>query len=146
MPESIALFAEDIGYQERAGFCKVFTWEEIQQIRPKNLKISPVAVVPQVGRHGRIILDLSFPVYQEVDRVITITQPSVNNTTAISAPSTPVKDIGQVLHRLLSYMKLTRARVWIVFSKLNISNGFWRLVVTNDCSFSFCLRAATVPR
>jgi hypothetical protein len=80
MLESIALFAEDIGHQEQAGFCKVFTWDKIQQLLPKNLKISPLAVVPQVGRRGRIILDLSFPVYQELDRVMTITQPSINDT------------------------------------------------------------------
>ena len=136
-PESIALFAEDIGYQERAGFCKVFTWEELLQLQPKNLKISPVAAVPQVGRRPRIILDLSFPVYTEVDGVMTIIQASVNDTTVAEAPSIPVKEIGQVLHRLLYYMKMTRAGLWICFSKLDISDGFWRLVVTNECSFNF---------
>ncbi len=44
-------------------------WEDV---------ISPVALIPQVGRRGRIILDLSFPVYQDVDGVITATQESVN--------------------------------------------------------------------
>ncbi len=48
-PNLIDLFATDIGYQEKAGFCKVFTWEELVKRRPKNLKISPVAVVPQVA-------------------------------------------------------------------------------------------------
>ena len=50
--------------QETAGFCKVVLWTDLKKLRPKNLKISPVAVVPQVGRRGRIILDLSFPIYQ----------------------------------------------------------------------------------
>ena len=62
-PESIALFVDDIGYQERAGFCKVVTWDELVKTRPPQLKISPAAVVPQTDRQGRIILDLSFPVY-----------------------------------------------------------------------------------
>ena len=79
--EAIELFAEDISYQEKAGFCQVFLWAELRRLQPKNLKISPVAVVPQVGRRGRIILDLSFPVYQEVDGVMTIIQSSVNDTT-----------------------------------------------------------------
>ena len=70
--ESIQLFADDIAYQQRAGFCKVLTWEELQDLRPPNLKISPVAVVPQADRRGRIILDLSFPVYQTVNGVVTI--------------------------------------------------------------------------
>jgi len=68
-PKSIALFKEDIAYQVKAGFCKVMLWKYLQCLRPHNLKISPVAVVPQSGRHGRIILDLSFPVYQDVNGV-----------------------------------------------------------------------------
>jgi hypothetical protein len=63
--EAITLFEEDIEYQRRAGFCKVIPWEELKRLRPPNLKISPMAEVPQVGRCPRIILDLSFPVYQD---------------------------------------------------------------------------------
>ena len=95
--EAIALFEEDIKYQRLAGFCKVILWKDLQWLRPSNLKISPVAAVPQVGRRPRIILDLSFPVYQEVDGVITATQESVNNTTAIRAPKEAVRKIGKVL-------------------------------------------------
>jgi hypothetical protein len=69
--DSIALFKEDIAYQVKAGFCKVMLWEDLQRLRPHNLKISPVVVVPQTGRRGRIILDLSFPVYQDVNGVVT---------------------------------------------------------------------------
>ncbi len=49
MPESIALFVKDIEYQIKAGFCRVFFWEELKRRLPTNFKISPVAVVPQVG-------------------------------------------------------------------------------------------------
>ncbi len=48
-PESIALFIKDIEYQIKAGFCRVFLWEDIKHCLPANLKISPVAVVPQIG-------------------------------------------------------------------------------------------------
>jgi hypothetical protein len=136
-PEAIKLLHDDIGYQQKAGFCRVFTWEELKRTRPPTLKISPVAVVPQVGRRGRIILDLSFPVYQESNDGVTITQPSVNETTAKTGPAAPVKEIGKVLHRLLYFMKMTRAGVWIYFSKLDISDGFWRLVVRPEDSFNF---------
>jgi hypothetical protein len=84
--EAIELFAEDISYQEKAGFCQVFLWDELRSLHPKSLKISPVAVVPQEGRRGRIILDQSFPVYQEVDGVVSIIQSSVNDTTEIKRP------------------------------------------------------------
>jgi hypothetical protein len=99
--DSITLFAEDITYQVKAGFCKVYRWDELQKLRPANLKITPVAVVLQVGRRGRIILNLSFPVYQDLDGVVTITQESVNDTTVLQAPSDPVNKIGRVLPCLL---------------------------------------------
>ena len=100
----IAFFAEDIEYQVKAGFCKVYLWDDLWRLRPANLKISPVAVVLQVGHLGRIILNLSFPVYQDLNGVITITEESVNYTTVLQAPSDAVKEIGRVLPRLLHYM------------------------------------------
>ena len=60
-----------------------------------------------MGRRGRIILNLSFPVYQDQDGIITITQDSVNDTTALQAPSESVKEIGKVLPHLLHYMRDT---------------------------------------
>jgi hypothetical protein len=111
--DSIALFEEDIEYQVKAGFCKVYLWEDLQKLRPANLKISPVAVVPQVGRHGRIILDLLFLVYQELNGIVTITQESINDTTVLQAPSALVKEIGRVLPRLLHYMQDTPAGLHI---------------------------------
>jgi hypothetical protein len=122
--EAIALFKEDIEYQRQAGFFKVILWEELKQLRPPNLKISPVAAVPQVGRRPHIILDLSFPVYQDVDGIITATQASVNNTMALQAPKEAVCKIGKVLPRLLTYMQDTLAGLHILMSKLDISDGF----------------------
>ena len=136
-PDSIRLFKEDIEYQIKAGFCRVFLWDDIVRMRPKNLKISPVAVVPQVNRRGRIILDLSFPVYQNVAGVMTVTQQSVNESTVLQAPSQSVKEIGKVLPRLLQFMHDTDPGLHILFSKLDISDGFWRLIVRRADSFNF---------
>ncbi len=135
--KAIALFQEDIEYQRQAGFCKVIPWEELKQLRPPNLKISPVAAVPQVGRCPCIILDLSFPVYQDIDGIITATQASVNNTTALQAPKEAVCKIGKVLPRLLTYMRDTPAGLYILMSKLDISDGFWRLIVRDADCFNF---------
>jgi hypothetical protein len=45
-----------------------------------------------------------------------------------------VKEIGKVLPRLLTYMRDTPAGLHILMCKLNISNGFWWLIVCgNDC-------------
>jgi len=122
----------------KAGFCKVVLWSDLQKQRPKNLKISPVAVVPQIGRRGRIILDLSFPVWKKnSEGVATVIQQSVNDTTALTAPKGPVKEIGKVLPRLLRYMRDVPPEQWILFSKLDISDGFWRLIVKGDDCYNF---------
>jgi hypothetical protein len=132
--EALQVFKEDIKYQVRAGFSKVISWEKLKTLRPTNLKISPVACIPQAGRRGRIILDLSFPVFQKVTGVITATQASVNDTTVLQAPSVPVKQIGKVLPRVLQYMRDTLDGLHILFSKLDLSNGFWRLIMRGtDC-------------
>jgi hypothetical protein len=40
-PESIALFQEDVDYQVKAGFCKIYSWDEVKLLKPPKLKISP---------------------------------------------------------------------------------------------------------
>ncbi len=82
-------------------------WEDIKQLCLTNLKILPVALIPQVGCRGWIILDLSFPVYQEVDGMVTVTQASINDTMILNAQSVTVKEIGKVLPWLLQYMRDT---------------------------------------
>jgi hypothetical protein len=83
-------------------------WDDIKHDLPKKLKISPVAVVPQPNRPGRIILDLSFPVrlcnnvLSCCHRMGEIIQASVNNTTTKA-----VKAIGQVLPNLFQFMSDT---------------------------------------
>jgi hypothetical protein len=134
-PKSIALFVKDIKYQTKAGFCWVFPWEELKHCLPANLKISPVAEVPQVGRWGQIILDLLFPVYQKINGVVTVMQKSVNESTVLKAPLEVVKEIGKVFPRLLQYMRNTPEGLDILFSKLDISIGFgawlyrWQTVI-----------------
>jgi hypothetical protein len=46
-PEALKLIAEYVGYQVKAGYAKVISWEDLCQLQPANLKVSPIAVVPQ---------------------------------------------------------------------------------------------------
>jgi hypothetical protein len=91
----------------KAGYAEVIAWRDLQKLRPKQLKISPLAVVPQRNRRGRMILDVSFAVRARQDnrkgtrRGKTnrgrkrhdddIIQASVNDTTKRLAPDVPVK-------------------------------------------------------
>jgi hypothetical protein len=92
-PDSIALVPEDIQCQVDVGFCRIVTWKELQGLRPKNLKILPIAVVPQRNCRGRIILNLSFPVYPRDKRNRDPIQAGVNKTTQKLAPQGPVREI-----------------------------------------------------
>ncbi len=69
--------------------------------------------------------------------MITITQQSVNNSTVRAAPPEAVKQIRKVFPWLLQYMRDTPEALHILFSKLDISNGFWHLVVQEADSFNF---------
>ena len=57
-----ALIKEEMEYQIAAGFSEEMLWTDLQKSQPSNLKVSPLAVLPQVGRRGRLLLDLSFAV------------------------------------------------------------------------------------
>jgi hypothetical protein len=61
-PEARDLINKEMKYQIQAGFSEVVVlWHTIQHVYPINLKVSPLAVITQVGRRGRLLLDLSFP-------------------------------------------------------------------------------------
>jgi len=144
--ESIALVKEDVAYQVKAGYAEVIPWEELRKLRPKHLKISPLAVVPQRNRRGRMILDLSFAVRrqrrgQERGRKRTheddILQESVNDTTVRQAPDIPVKELGNVLPRLLDFMATVPKEEHIHFSKLDLADGYWRMIVEREARWNF---------
>ena len=62
-PDAVAVVHDDIDYQVKAGFTEVVYWDEIKDNLPTHFKVSPVAVIPQTGRRGRIMINLlSFPV------------------------------------------------------------------------------------
>jgi hypothetical protein len=141
-PESIQLVHEDIKYQVEAGFSEILLWEDIKRLRPRYLKISPIAVIPQKDRRGRIILDLSFPVYPEKStgargKRMEPIQASVNDTTTKLAPSGPVEEIGNVFRRLLSLIDSAEADEVVMLSKIDLSDGFWRMLVEEEQKWNF---------
>jgi hypothetical protein len=127
-PDSITLVHEDIQYQVDAGFSQIMLWTNTQKLRPLNLKISPLAVVPQKDCRGRLILDLSFPVYPQQTRVKPCPQPlqqGVTDTTSRLAPDKPVREIGNVFRRVLSLLHDAKADEVVILSKIDLSDGFW---------------------
>jgi hypothetical protein len=81
-----------------------------------------------------MILDLSFAVRrgQRAPRgrkrtaaSEVILQPSVNDTTVRLAPEGPVKELGNVLPRILDFMATVPAEEHIHFAKIDLADGYW---------------------
>jgi hypothetical protein len=152
-PESIQVIAEDVAYQVKAGYAEVISWEDLCQLRPPNLKVSPLAVVPQRNRRGRMILDLSFAVRRgstsrgkkRSRRDQIILQESVNDSTVRLAPEAPVKELGNVLPRLLDFMMDVPAEEHIHFSKMDLADGYWRMVVQPAARWNFAYVMPSLP-
>jgi hypothetical protein len=148
-PEARKLVLEDVAYQVDAGFSRIITWDSIKNNPPSRMKISPLAVVPQVNRRGRLILDLSFPVHRAgakgSRKLGPIIQESVNDTTVPLAPLAPVNELGKVLLRLLHFMRQVPDGESINFSKIDLSDGFWRMIVPEEDCWHFAYVLPDAP-
>ena len=140
-----ALIWDDIQYQEEAGFVRVvsesvlFGGDKI----PEELKMSRVAVVPQENRRGRIILNLSAEVNLGRRRATGRRRwkdeihPSVNETTAEADEQAAVKALGTALGSLLMYMFDTTSTWEIDWQKVDLSDGFWRMITEAGKEYNF---------
>ena len=131
--EAIELFEEDIAYQVKAGFSNVVLLDDIIDNLPPKLKVSPVAAVPQKNRRPRIILDLSFPV-KVGNRVL---QQAVNASTTQTSHPDALSYLGSTMPRILKFMAHAPKEWPIYFSKYDISDGFWRMVVAPGEEWNF---------
>jgi hypothetical protein len=135
-PESIALIEEDVTYQVRAGYAQVVDWSWLKNHLPPQLKVSPIAVISQANCRGRMILDLPFSVIRRAGKQgrkqrgeRDIMKESVNDSTARMAPEAPVKELGNVLAHLLQFMQDVPAEEHIQFAKIDLADGYWRMIV-----------------
>jgi len=133
--ENTALLWEDVSYQVKAGFVRVVSESELFSNPPAGLKISRAAVVPQVNRRGRIIVNLSAQVEMPPTRLPgkrrkrTFTHPSVNETTDDAEDQSGVKALGTARPSLLKFMFEVDCEWEIDWQKVDLSDGFWRMIV-----------------
>jgi hypothetical protein len=150
-PENIELIWDDIRYQEKDGFVHIVTEEQLGEISPPNLKISRVAVVPQTNRRGRIILNLSasvaLPSYrpQGQRRRIEPVHPSVNETTAPAADQSAAEALGTARNAILRFMFEVDPTWEIDWQKVDLSDGFWRMIVEHGEAYNFVFQLPMRP-
>ena len=116
------------------GFTKIARWDDIKGNIPKKLKISPLAMIPHKSQKFRAILDLLF----EPRLMGGHTAPSVNESTMLQAPPEAMDQLGSVLPRLIEAVaKAPDDDGPILFAKLDIKDGFWRMVVPEEEEWNF---------
>jgi len=155
-PDGVTLIWEDISYQVAAGFVQLIKDEDLfGPDQPPNLKISRVALVPQANRRGRIILNLSAAVNldpqpeagQKRSRHHTPTNvhPSVNETTEPAKDQSGVDALGSSLPSILKYMFETDCEWEIDWQKIDLSDGFWRMIVESGEEYNFVFQMPKRP-
>ena len=150
-PENVRLIWDELDYQLQAGFIRCVPEDVLFRLPlPPNLKLSRVAVVPQRNRRGRLILNLSAPVlirtrHPQHRRSETTQHPSVNETTVEAVHQRPVKDLGTALPSLLFYLYDTPPSWTIRWAKVDLSDGFWRMIVRTGQEYNFVYEVPPRP-
>ena len=150
-PGGIELIWEDIQYQVQAGFVRIVTEEELfQDAPPGELKVSRVAIVPQLNRRDRIILNLSAEVAiqergRRPHRGRTDHHPSVNETTEDAEDQVAVQKLGQSVPALLRFTFEVDCEWELWWQKIDLLDGFWRMVVEGGAEFNFVFQMPPRP-
>ena len=134
IPAALKCLLEETKGKVDKGFARITTWKELKKNIPPKFKLSPAAMIPHKSREFRCILDLSFHI-----RAIHENFKSVNDTTTKLALEETMNQLGAALKRIIAQVADNQLQgKEMVFAKLDIKDGFWRLVVSDDDAWNFC--------
>jgi hypothetical protein len=142
VPEAAAQLRSETLEKVEQGYARLELWEELKKNPPRNLKVSPVAAIPHKSRTYRCILDLSHGVRLGKEKFASVNE----STNPMTAPRLSMAQLGNVLPRLICFVATAPVeRGPLVFSKLDIKDGYWRGVVRQDeeWNFAYVLPPAT---
>ena len=131
LPDAAAQLRSETLEKVKQGFCKIVKWKDIKDAPPDNLKISPIAMIPHKSRKYRAILDLSF-----ILKIGGCYLPSVNDATVKQAPTHSIDQLGSAIPRLIEGMA-GAPKGKLLFSKLDIKDGYWRMNVEQGGEWNF---------
>jgi len=119
-----ALHAETLKRLKQGLSC-IIPWSKLLENLPENLKISPLAAVPQSSQAYCTILDLSFKLL-----LGGLHLPSVNATTVLQADAHAMKELGNIVPRLIATMVAAALQYGpVFFAKRDIKDGFWCMIM-----------------
>ncbi|MGH3054287.1 MAG: hypothetical protein ACRDL7_04840 [Gaiellaceae bacterium] len=127
-PDAVVELWKEANEKVAQGFATILPWDTLKDHPPATLKVSPIAMIPHKSRKFCAILDLSYQL-----NISGTLYPSVNDATNKQAPSAAMDQIGGVLPQLFETMAHADQEAGpLVFSKLDIKDGFWRMVVPHQ--------------
>ncbi len=138
VPEAREYLLEQTKQKVKDGFANLVRLRDIIDNLPTNLKISPVSMISHKSRTYRVIMDLSFALRYNGAHI-----PSVNETTELLAPQKAMAELGKVIRRIICFLAENYdPQRPFKFAKIDIKDGFWRMVVSPEDAWHFCY---TIP-
>lgn len=133
-PDAAAALRRETLEKVQQGFARLIPWRILKKLLPKLLKISPIAAIPHKSRAFRMILDLSYAFW-----VNGVQWPSVNDATdRAAAPLQAMAQLGHVLPRIIyALATLPESDGPILLMKVDIKDGFWRIIVPAEEEYNF---------
>ena len=99
-------------------------WDDIKHNPASNLKFSPLTMIAHTSRRYRAIFDMSFALKMEGWDL-----PLMNKAMEETAPDEALEQVGTVMpHIVKALATAPLSEDTINFSKLDIKDGFWRIV------------------
>jgi hypothetical protein len=131
-PHQLAMLPEEIEHfwlkaieKVSAGQAILVKWDNIKNAPPPQLKILLIAAILHKSKEFRLILDLSFTLQLSNGSL----QPSINNTTVITAPRGAIDQLGHSLVRMIHTFMEAKDNKKIFMANWDVKDGFWRM----DC-------------
>ncbi len=140
-PEAVTALREEALEKVDQGFCTLIPWKQLRaQIATglkQHTKASPIAAIPHKSRLFRMILDLSKKGQRRKGQAQTLSVNELTNEDA--APAHSMSQLGNALPRVI-FAVATRPTDQgpILFCKIDIKDGFWRMCVPEGDEEQFC--------
>ena len=147
-PEAAQALRAEALEKVQQKFAKLVPWKQLRRHilegRKKHTKISPIAAIPHKSRLFRMILDLSSKGQCHKGHVPTKSVNELTNEDA--APMQSMNQLGKTLGRIIyAVATCSTDQGPILFCKLDIKDGFWRMVVPEDVEEQFCYVLPQLP-
>jgi hypothetical protein len=121
VPEAAEACKKEALERVKEGLCHLVNWDDNKNNFPKNLKISPLAAVPHKSRAYQMILDLSFQLLVNGNKL-----DSVNDSSDKSlAHQESMYELGNVIPRIIWTMALSKDKTTpFMYTKVDLKDGY----------------------